>query len=94
MKQMKAFGLKEICSTSDWVPPAGEGDLWKAADETVPGLWIGNMQVVDYMIKQTVGSQGVSLWDLAARLQIRRIDTAFFNPIYKWWDGIMPGGCE
>lgn len=38
MKQMKAFGLKEICFTSDWVHPAGKGDLWKAADETMLGL--------------------------------------------------------
>lgn len=92
MKQMKAFGLKQICFTSDWVHPAGKGDLWKAADETVLGLWLGNIHVVDYMIQQTVGSQGVSLWGLAARLPIKRIDTAFFNPIYKRWDGITPEG--
>ena len=39
MKQISAFGLKEIFPASERVHPAGKGDLRKAADETVSGLW-------------------------------------------------------
>lgn len=74
--------------------PCWQGRLWKAAYETVLGLWIGNMHLVDNTIQQTVGSQRVPLWYPVARLLIKTVDTAFFNPIYKWWDAIMAGVYE